>query len=97
VDTSLFFYTKGSVSIFLLVYVDEIVVASSSQDGIVAMLRDLSLEFALKDLGQLHYFLRIDVQKTGDGIHLSQTKYASDLLGRVRMMNCKPIATPLHA
>jgi hypothetical protein len=51
------------------------------------MLQDLSIEFALKDLGQLHYFLRIEVQKTGDGIHLSQTKYALDLLGRVGMIN----------
>ena len=60
------------------------------------MLRDLSIEFALKDLGQLHYFLRIEVQKTGDGIHLSQTKYASDLLGKVGMMNWKPIVTLLN-
>lgn len=38
-DTSLFVYNKGGVTIFLLVYVDDIIVASSSQDAIDAMLR----------------------------------------------------------
>lgn len=65
-DTSLFFYSKEDVTIFLLVYVDDIIVASSSQDAIDAMLRDLSVHFALKDLGQLHYFRGIEVQ-TIDG------------------------------
>jgi hypothetical protein len=59
------------------------------------MLRDLSGDFALKDLGQQHYFLGIEVWTTDDGIHLSQTKYALDLLSRVGLMNCKPTTTPL--
>jgi histone deacetylase 1/2 len=51
--------------------------------------------FALKDLGELHYFLGIDVNKVHDGIILSQDKYASDLLKRVNMASCKPVSTPL--
>ena len=50
VDTSLFFYSKGSVSTFLLLYIDSIIVASSSQDAIDVMLRDLSSQFALKNI-----------------------------------------------
>jgi hypothetical protein len=49
--TPLFFYSKGSVSIFILMYIDGIIVAISSHDAIDAMLRDFSLEFALKYLG----------------------------------------------
>jgi hypothetical protein len=75
--------------------IDDIKVANSSQDAIDVVLQYLSSEFALKDLGQLHYFLGIEVHKTCDSIHLPRTKYASDLLGRVAMMNCKPNATPL--
>lgn len=52
-------------------------------------------EFALKDSGRLYYILGIEVNKTQDGILLSQQKYVSDLLMRVGMRNCKPIATPL--
>jgi hypothetical protein len=94
-DTSLFFYDKGCVTIFLLVYVDDIIVASSSQEAVDAMLKDLRSDFAFKDLGHLHYFLGIEVQHISNGIHLSQGKYASDVLHRVGMVNCKPCATPL--
>jgi hypothetical protein len=83
-NTSLFFYDKGGVTIFLLVYVDDIIVASSSQEAVDAMLKDLRSDFALKDLGQLHYFLGIEVQHISNGIHLSQGKYASDMLHESR-------------
>jgi hypothetical protein len=52
-------------------------------------------DFALKDLGRLHYFLGIEVQHISKGIHLSQGKYASDVLQRVGMINCKSCTTPL--
>jgi hypothetical protein len=94
-DTSLFFYDKGGVTVFLLIYVDDIIVASSSQEAVDAMLKDFRSDFALKDLGRLHYFLGIEVQHISKGIHLSQGKYASDELRRVGMINCKPCTTPL--
>jgi hypothetical protein len=56
-DTSLFYYNKGNYTLFVLVYVDDIIVASSSQEATNALLSDLQREFALKDLGDLHYFL----------------------------------------
>jgi hypothetical protein len=42
--------------------VDDIIVASSSQEATDALLRDLQRDFALKDLGDLHYFLGIEVK-----------------------------------
>jgi hypothetical protein len=92
-DTSLLFYDKGGVTVFLLIYVDDIIVASSSQEAVDAMLKDLRSDFTLKDLGCLHYFLGIEVQHISNGIHLSQGKYASDVLQRVGMINCKPCTT----
>jgi len=47
---------------FVLVYVDDIIVASSSQEATNALLKDLEKEFSLKDLGDLHY-LGIEVKK----------------------------------
>ena len=61
----------------------------------VALLQDLNQEFALKDLGDLHYFLGIEVSKLNNGIILSQENYASNILRRVGMSNCKPVSTPL--
>jgi histone deacetylase 1/2 len=71
-DTSLFFYNKGGVIIFMLIYVNDIVVASSSEKVVDALLCDLGLDFALKDLGDLLYFLDIEVKKVHDGIILSR-------------------------
>jgi histone deacetylase 1/2 len=54
------------------VYVDDIIVASSLADATGALLKDLEKEFALKDLGDLHYFLGIEVSKVSDGLLLSK-------------------------
>jgi hypothetical protein len=55
-DTSLFFFKKGPLTIFVLVYVDDIIVASSDVQGTKALLVALQQDFALKDLGDLHFF-----------------------------------------
>jgi len=94
-DTSLFYYNRGKYCIFVLVYVDDIIVASSSQDATEALLKDLQSKFALKDLGDLHYFLGIEVKKLSDGLLLSQGRYAADLLARSGMNRAKAVDTPL--
>jgi hypothetical protein len=88
-------YCKGQVTIFLLVYVNDIIIASSSNQAIDALLLDLQRDFALKDLGPLHFFLGVQVTPVSDGILLSQEKYTQDLLTRADMLNCKAAATPL--
>jgi histone deacetylase 1/2 len=67
---------------FLLIYDDDIIVTSSSDSAISALLHHLSSDFALKDLGDLHYFLGIEVCKQSNKLLLSQEKYATDLLAR---------------
>jgi hypothetical protein len=96
-DTSLFFYNNGKHSIFVLVYVDDIIVVSSSPEATKTLLSDLQKEFALKDLGDLHYFLGIEVKKARDGLVLSQQRYATDILARSGMSRCKAIDTPLSS
>jgi hypothetical protein len=81
--------------VFVLVYVDDIIVVSSSPGATSALLKNLEKDFALKDFGNLHYFLGIEVTKIDDGILLSQSKYAANLLTRAGMMSCKPVNTPL--
>ena len=78
----------------MLVYVDDIIVASSSQEAVDALLRDLEKDFAIKDLRNLHYFLGIQVQRKKGELLLTQEWYASDK--RVNMQLCKLIKTPLN-
>ncbi|WVZ64164.1 hypothetical protein U9M48_013727 [Paspalum notatum var. saurae] len=94
-DTSLFYFNKNGITVFVLVYVDDIIVVSSIEQATSGLLKSLKQEFALKDLGELHYFLGIEVNKVCDGIIPTQDKYASDLLKRVNMADCKAVSTPL--
>jgi hypothetical protein len=94
-DTSLFSYNRGNHIIFVLIYVDDIIFASSSTEATNALVRDMHKEFALKDLGDLHYFLGIEVTRSRKGLLLRQERYDADLLKRVRMSSCKSVSTPL--
>jgi len=96
-DTSLFFYNSGGVTMFMLVYVDDIILVSSDHSAVPMLLKDLNMDFALKDLGELHYFLGIEVNKIQNGILLTQEKYVNDVLQRVGMKDCKPVSTPLSS
>jgi hypothetical protein len=81
---------------FILVYVDDIIMTSSSSHAISILLNKLGNEFALKDLGDLHYFLGIKVNKVNDRIVLSQVKYANDILKKLGMSSCKSVTTPMY-
>jgi hypothetical protein len=94
-DTPLFFYTNQGLTMMVLVYIDDIIMVSSSAEATTLLLQDLEKEFALKDLGGLHYFLSIEVTKTHDGVLLSQGKYVAEIFQRDSMMKCKPVNTLL--
>ena len=71
-DTSLFIYQCGSDTAYLLLYVDDIVLTASSPGLLRRIILALQQEFAMKDLGALHHFLGMQVQRSGDGLLLSQ-------------------------
>jgi histone deacetylase 1/2 len=79
----------------VLLYLDDIIVTSSSNKAITSFLQDFGSAFALKDLGDLHFFLGIEVKRYNHGIVLTQEKYASDLLNRVGLKGCKTLPTLL--
>jgi histone deacetylase 1/2 len=81
----------------MLVYVDDIVVTSSSSQEVAQLVQDLRTEFALKDLGDLHYFLGIEVNNVSNGLVLNQAKYAHDVLAHVNMTHCTCTSTPLSS
>jgi hypothetical protein len=59
------------------------------------LLKDLEKEFALKDLGNLRYFLGIEVKISIDGLIMTQERYAADVVKRAGMSLSKPVGTPL--
>ncbi|GKV09714.1 hypothetical protein SLEP1_g21171 [Rubroshorea leprosula] len=94
-DSSLFVLHNNQGTTLLMLYVDNIVLTASSKLLLQSIIDHLSKEFALKDLGQLSYFLGIEVTPFDGGTPLSQAKYATDLLTRSSMLEASTIATPL--
>lgn len=76
-------------------YIDDIFVTWNDEPSIHWFIDALHKEFATKDLGDLSYFLGIEVVRTQTGLFLSQTKYALYILTRAGMLNSRPVATPL--
>jgi len=95
-DTSLFVFRRGSDIAYLLLYVDDIVLTDSSPALLRRIILALQQEFAMKDLGELHHFLGMQVQCCGDGL-LSQRQYMLDILDRAGMTDCKPCSTPVES
>jgi histone deacetylase 1/2 len=83
-------------TVYLLVYVDDIIVVSTSSTASTHLIATLRYDFAVKDLGPLHFVLGIEVlcQSSG-GLALTQRKYAHELLCRVVMQKCQPANTPM--
>ncbi|KAL8159823.1 hypothetical protein V2J09_001360 [Rumex salicifolius] len=90
--------TKTSAHVlFLLVYVDDIIITGSSSESVQHLIQNLSNRFSLKDTGNLSYFLGVEVQPHPRGLFLSQRKYITDVLHKANMTDCKPVSTPLNA
>ncbi|KAF5477622.1 hypothetical protein F2P56_004242 [Juglans regia] len=94
-DTSLFVYSSNHDLIYLLLYVDDISITGNNSSLLHIFIKKLHSKFATKDLGSLSYFLDLEVTPSNDGLFLSQTKYARDILSRAQLLDSKPIDTPM--
>ncbi|XP_057989379.1 uncharacterized mitochondrial protein AtMg00810-like [Hevea brasiliensis] len=89
-DHSVFFHHNGhDKCIYLVVYVDDIVITGNDHVGISKLKQHLSSHFQTKDLGKLKYFLVIEVAQSKTGIAIFQRKYALDILIETGMLDCR--------
>jgi hypothetical protein len=94
-NTSLFIFCRGSDTVYLLLYVDDIILTASSTELLRRTSFALQREFAMKDLGPLHHFLGITVEHRLDGLFLHQRTYMLDILKCAVMVDCKLCTTPV--
>jgi hypothetical protein len=82
--------------VYLLLYMDDIIITSNNSSVISNIISQLSTMFEFKDLGHLRYFLglQIDYKKAGFFVH--QHKYLTDLLKKFHMIDCKVASTPIE-
>jgi Reverse transcriptase (RNA-dependent DNA polymerase) len=84
------------ITIIVLVYVDDIIIIENNNEEIKKVKKYLKREFDIKDLGQLSYFLGIEIATSSKGIFLSQRKYILDLLKEIGKLGVKPAGTPME-
>lgn len=96
-DASMFIYKDKCSLVICLIYVDDILMTGNNPSLLQHFISELNVCFSLKDLGSISYFLGVQVTYQPGFLHLSWSKYISDLLKRADMVNCKPIHTPMVA
>ena len=80
--------------IMLLIYVDDIIATGNNNAKIEQFISNLSSTFAFKDLGNLNFFLGIEVIRNNDTLVLSQSKYIKDMLAKFDLKQCNGTDTP---
>jgi hypothetical protein len=91
----LFIYRHGTNTSYVLLYVDDIVLTTSSDTLLGCIIDLLHHEFTMKDLGNLHHFLGLSITRNRDGLFLCQRQHTLDILARAGMVDCQPCATPV--
>lgn len=92
----LFVYKRASAVVYLLVYVDDIILTGNSNQLIKQLIHQMDSVFSLKQLGALDYFLGIEVKTLSNGsLLLTQGKYIRDLLSKTNMLEAKSLPTPM--
>jgi hypothetical protein len=90
-NPSLFIFHCGADTIYLLLYVNDIMLTTSSIVLLQHIISAFKQEFVMKDINPLHHFLRVSVQPQVDGLFLTQRQFALDILEHAGMMDCKPV------
>lgn len=95
-EETLFFKTNKIGNILLVsIYVDDLIYTGDDESMVKDFKESMQKEFDMSDLGKMRYFLGIEVLQTPLGIHISQGKYAFEVLQRFGMENCNAVCNPM--
>ena len=97
VDKTLFVKSKGNDMIIVQVYVDDILFGATN-DFLCKEFSDvMSSEFQMSMMGELTFFLGLQIQQSKNGICVNQSKYTRELLKKFGMDNAKEARTPMSS
>jgi len=96
VDTTLFRRTLEKDILVLQIYVDDIIFGSTNASLCKEFSKLMQDEFEMSMMGELKFFLRIQVNQSKDEVYVDQTKYTKELLKKFKLEDCKVMNTPMH-
>jgi hypothetical protein len=87
--------SEGNI-LLIEVYVDDIIFGSDDDRLSQKFAKDMQNEFEMSLLGEIFFFLGVQIRQRNQGIFISQTKYMREMLKRFGMEDCKPVITPMQ-
>lgn len=90
---TIFLYQCGFDMSYMFLYVDDIIIITSSHDLRKSIMILLASEFSMKDLGLLSYFLGIAMIRHGSDLFLNESTYTSVTIACTNMTSCNPSTT----
>jgi hypothetical protein len=95
VDKTLFLLRQGDDIIIVQVYVDDIVFGGSSHSLVARFAENMSKEFEISMMGELQFFLRLQIKQVKEGTFVHQAKYTKNIIKKFKMDDSKPLSTPM--
>lgn len=97
-DYCLYFWSGTDVVLYVVIYVDDILIIGSSEKAICELKKRLSSEFEMRDLQEVRSFLGLNIQRDRNrGVMIIEQKaYVKSVLERFGMLNCKPSLIPME-
>jgi hypothetical protein len=96
VDNNLYIKVTQDRILLIEVYVDDIIFGSNDDRLSHKFAKDMHNKFEMSLLGELSFFMGLQMHQRNQGIFISQTKYIREMLKRFEMEDCKPITTPMQ-
>ncbi|GJS54661.1 retrovirus-related pol polyprotein from transposon TNT 1-94 [Tanacetum coccineum] len=95
VDPTLFTQKTGKYILLVQIYVDDIIFASTDPKACDIFSNEMSSKFQMSMIGQMSFFLGLQVLQSPGGIFINQSKFALEILKKFGMDSCDPIDTPM--
>jgi hypothetical protein len=95
VDQTLFLLRKGRDILIVQVYVDDIVFGGSSNSLVARFAEYMSREFEMSMMGELQFFLRLQIKQSKEGTFVHQAKYTKDIVRKFKIEDSKAMTTPM--
>jgi hypothetical protein len=93
VDKTLFLLRQGNDILIVQVYVADIVFGGSSHSLVARFAEDMSKEFEMSMMGELQFFLSLQIKQAKEGTFVHQDKYTKNILKKFKMDDSKPLST----
>jgi hypothetical protein len=94
-NNNLYINTKDNDFLMVLVYVDDIIFGCNKDSLVQWFASAMESEFEMSMIGELSFFLGLQITQRPDGIFIYQGKYLREMLKRFQMEDSKPVGTPM--